>query len=362
MKSLRSLLLLAAPALLLVGCDQGATSSSPSVSPSESETPSEITTPSQSEPSSTPIEETPLDAFINGIKAGNYVYSYDDGFLGETETYTYTYYCLDESTVVAETDYGEGYVEYSLTGNNDDYGMVEVYFDEDMVYSEGLVTPAKGLNFSDVYYTPLDFVGDASDWKAEGSAYVSTSTTLKTGVLSNVTSDEDLTADGVGDLVLTLGDQSGSIATTIEGAALVFNFTNIGTAAFEGAADMLDEVELNKPTDWGMAAMYAEQFGIAFPNDYFGYGFTVGYDYYYGGLLATDTTADASKFLSLMQGLLADAGFVIDEEYSYPSEKYYSYSKGDYYVDFFWYTAEEMGSLVYPNGQVAVDFYTLGYQ
>lgn len=361
MKSLRSLLLLAAPALLLVGCDQGATSSSPSVSPSESETPSEITTPSQSEPSTTLIEETPLDAFINGIKAGNYVYSYDDGFLGETDTYTYTYYCLDESTVVAETDYGEGYVEFSLTGNNDDYGMVEVYFDEDMVYSEGLVSPAKGLKFSDVYYTPLDFVGDASDWKAEGSAYVSTSTTLKTGVLSNVTSDEDLTADDVGDLVLTLGDKSGSIATTIEGAALVFNFTNIGTAAFEGAADMLDEVELNKPTDWGIAATYADEFGIAFPANYFGYGFTVTVDSYSDSIEVSDSTADASEFYSLMVGLLTDAGFVIDDYYSDPSSNYYSYYDGDNCVDFYWYEAEEYNPALYPNGYVDILFYTLGY-
>lgn len=370
MKSLRSLLLLAAPTLLLVGCDQGATSSSPSVSPSESETPSQTESESSSDSgdssdssSSTQVAvgELTLDSFLSAIKAGNYTVVYDDSYIYADDPLDYYSYYLDESTVVYLTDYGDGSNEGSAVGNNEAYGLVQVDFADGQVYAESLVSPAKGVKIIEVYYTPADFLGEKADWTSEGSTISSDSNELKEYLLYFLGLDESMETADLGDLSLTLGEDTVSFETTIDGESFVMTFSDFGTTVYDGVEDMLSDVEFSVPTDWGIAATYADEFGIAFPANYFGYGFTATVDDYYGSIEVSDTTADASKFLSLMQGLLTDAGFVIDNEWSEPTGNYYSYYNGDNCVDFYWYEAEDYNPVLYPNGYVDILFYTMGF-
>ena len=168
-------------------------------------------------------------------------------------------------------------------------------------------------------------------------------------------------AADLGDLSLTLGEDAASLETTIDGEAFAMTFSDFGTTVYDGVEDMLAAVEFSVPTDWGIAATYADEFGIAFPANYFGYGFTVTVDSYSDSIEVSDSTADASEFYSLMVGLLTDAGFVIDDYYSDPSSNYYSYYDGDNCVDFYWYEAEEYNPALYPNWYVDILFYTLGY-
>lgn len=63
----------------------------------------------------------------------------------------------------------------------------------------------------------------------------------------------------------------------------------------------------------------------------------------------------------MLQPLLEEAGFALDETTSDLGENYYSYNDGDNWVGFYWITAEEMDSPLYPNGYISILFYTLGY-
>ncbi len=279
MKSLPRLLLLAAPALLLAACDQKSASSSPSVSPSESEIPSEITTPSQteSEPvsdsgdssdssSSSPvvIGELTLDSFLSAVKSGNYTVVYDDSYMYADDALDYYSYYLDEGTVVYLTDYGDGSTEGSVVGNNDDYGLVQVDFADGQVYGESLVSPAQGVKIVEGYYTPADFLGEPTDWTAEGSSFVNDSDESKESLLHFLGLDEYMEAADLGDLSLTLGEDAASLETTIDGEAFAMTFSDFGTTVYDGVEDMLAGVEFSVPTDWGIAATYADEFGIAF--------------------------------------------------------------------------------------------------
>lgn len=367
MKSLRPLFFLVAPALLLVGCDHGDdTSSSRSISPEE--TPSDTlvdasSTPGGEDSASTSSNQADirLASFIEGVKSANYVVAYDDAYLGESTVYTYLAYYLDEETVVYETDYGDGYVDGQLVGNHDEYGMVEVYFADGEPYYQSLVSPAKGHPIAEAYYTPADFIGESSDWTADGSTYVCADSDLKAALLNYISTFDGTTIDDVADLVLAFGEDSVTLETAIEGAELTFVFTDIGAASYEGAEEMLSSVEFSAPSDWGVAGLYAEQFGIDFPSGYFGYGYTASVDDYFGDIEVTDSTADASRLLSVLQPLLEEAGFAFDETTSDLGENYYSYNDGDNWVDFYWITADEMDSPLYPNGYISILFYTLGY-